>query len=191
MNSSASGDDGEVRELVLSAQSGNEDALGQLCDRYENLLKSIAHDNSLDYNDVSTEALYSFYRAVDSYDGKRKEVTFGLYARICVNNAMIDFKRHQKRHSRIMLADDCDVDAIAVSDGTQKRLEAKEESAIFYSRVKKLLSEFEYKVFELWSKGYKTAEISEELAVKSKRVDNAKARMLKKLSEEFGSERKN
>lgn len=189
MNPSLDHGDEEITKLVISAQSGDECALKELYRRYEHLLKSIAHGYSLDYDDdVSSKASDSFWRAVQSYDIGKKEVTFGLYAKICVKNAMIDCKKELQRRPR--LTDDRDVDSIAVSDGVQQYLEMKEDYGRIKGRIKEILTELEYKVFELWSQKYKTAEISELLAIPPKSVDNAKARMWRRLREEFGSERK-
>lgn len=188
MNSSADRGDEEIRRLVLSFQNGDEYAFEQLCCRYQNLLNKIVRDYSHEYDELYSVAQESFCRAAKSYDVAKKDVTFGLYAEICVNNAMIDCVRKSRR---IPLVSDCNVDDIAVSDGVQRRLEREEESAEFYSRVKGILSNFEYSVFELWMQGYKTAEISDKLAVIPKRVDNAKARMWRRLRAQFGSKRKN
>ena len=54
------------------------------------------------------------------------------------------------------------------------------------SSAKDLLSEYEYRVLLLHIQGYKTAAIADMLSRSAKSVDNAKARLFKRLRAEIG-----
>ena len=130
----------------------------------------------------------TFYRAVSSYDIDRDDVTFGLYAKICIERCLIDLQKKEGREITNMVDDGVDIDEIAVSGGVQAILEHREQTAYFLSVAKEALSEFEYDVFRHWMLGYKTSDIASILEVTAKAVDNAKNRMWKKLRERLSPE---
>ena len=130
----------------------------------------------------------SFYRAVSSYDLDQDNITFGLYAKICVERCLIDLQKYEGKHLTGYVDSDVDVDKIAVSGGIQAMLEHREQTSYFLSVAKEALSGFEYDVYRHWMLGYKTSDIASILEVTAKAVDNAKNRMWKKLRERLSPE---
>ena len=166
-----------IEQLVLLCKAGDESALEELVHIYEPMIIKTARDLMLDVREVYSDACLSIRRAAESYDCDRK-VTFGLFAKICVTRAMLDFAKRDK----VALGDvDLNVEQLAVSDGVQRRLEREEELLNLKNQAKDLLSELEYKVFLGCLCGDKTAEIAKKLGTSAKSVDNAKARMFKRL----------
>lgn len=172
---------------IVSAREGSESAFETLLEAYRPMIDGLIRQFSLDARDVFSEACMSFYRAVFSYDVEQKNVTFGLYARICVERCLIDFgRRNGKDESYVDSA--VDVDKIAVSGGIQSMLEHREQTAYFLSVAKEVLSDFELDVYRYWMLGYKTSEIASALGVSAKVVDNAKNRMWKKLRQRLSNQ---
>ena len=176
-----SNDNQQVSSLLLRVRAGDEGAFGDLLEMYEPLVKGIVRRFSLDEDDLYSEACMAFYKAALNYDLSQNEVTFGLYANVCITNRMCDLVRSDSR--RPLLVDDKDVDAIAVEGGILPRLVREESRREFRRVARALLSDYEFSVLSMWLKGEKTADIANSLSVSAKSVDNAKARILKKLRE--------
>ena len=175
-------------ELISAARSGDESAFEHLLNEYKPMIDSIIRRFSFDQRDAFSEACMAFLRAVSSYDLEQNDVTFGLYAKICVERSLIDMQRREGRVASHFVDNDVDVDQIAVSGGVQAMLEHREQSAYFLSVAREELSEFELDVYRHWILGYKTADISSALGVTAKAVDNAKNRMWAKLRKRLSPE---
>ena len=177
-----------LTELIASVKKGDESAFEELVNLYKPMIDGLIRRFSLDIRDAFSEACMSFYRAVFSYELGQSNVTFGLYAKICVERCLIDMQRREGKGASHYVDNDVDVDKIAVSDGIQAMLEHREQTAYFLSVAKETLSEFEFDVYRYWMLGYKTSDIASLLGVTAKAVDNAKNRMWKKLRERLASE---
>lgn len=175
-------DNRALDELIKEHRMGSEGAFEELVRRFEPMFVNVARGLSLDVREVYSEACLSLRRAADSYAFGEK-VTFGLYAKICVTRAMLDYMKRNKRRGDVA---DFDVDEVAVSDGVQSRLEREESIASFIGRARELLSPYEYDVFLLLMQGYSVSEIAARLERGVKSVENARARILKNLREGFG-----
>ena len=176
-----------VRLIELS-KGGDQTAFEELVDMYKPMIDSLIRRFSLDMRDSFSEACMGLYRAVSSYELGQSDVTFGLYAKICVERCLIDMHRRETSGASRYVDNDVDVDKIAVSGGVQAMLEHREQTAHFLAVAKKTLSGFEFDVYRYWMLGYKTSDIASELGVTPKAVDNAKNRMWKKLREYLSSE---
>lgn len=171
----------EITSLILRARDGDEAAFESLVASYRPMIDGAIRRFSLDVNDAFSEACMGFYRAVVSYDIEQSDVTFGLYAKICVDRCIIDHLRREGRDVSPRVDDGIDVDDIAVSGGIHSVLEYRERMAQLLSVASEELSELELRVYRLWMLGYKTADIAGILSLSAKSVDNAKNRMLNKL----------
>ena len=114
----------------------------------------------------------------ETYD-EGKEVSFGLYAKICVNNALIStlrkYKTEQKRQRRAKERENkapADPIAALINAEDDERLKAK---------IKTELSDFEKSVFDLYINDKSTREIAEILGREEKSVSNALYRMKVKI----------
>lgn len=174
-------DNGAVAELITRAKSGDEGAFEMLVNEYKPLIDSLIRRYSLDERDAFSEACMCLYRAVSSYQLGQSDVTFGLYAKICIDRCLIDIHRRYGKDVSHYVDSNVDVDSIAVSDGVQSMLEHREQTAYYLSVAKEVLSDFEFDVYRQWMLGYKTSDIASSLGVSRKVVDNAKNRMWTKL----------
>ena len=170
----------ELMELIASVRARDDDAFAKLVEQYKPMLLSVIHSHSLDERDAFSELCMSFHSAILDYKDEYG-LTFGLYAKICVDRTAVDIIRRQGRERAHVVDVDFDVDSIAVPGGVQFMLEHRERSAHFLSVAKRVLSELEFNVYRYWMLGYKTSEIASALGASAKTVDNAKNRMWKKL----------
>lgn len=177
-----SSNDRELLDLITAYRSGSEEAFEEIVRRFDAMIRKIALERSMDVREVYSDACLSLRRALDTYDG-RDEVTFGLYAKICVTRAILDLLKRQQPERDVP---DFNVDDVAVSDGVQRRLEREEAIASFVSSARRLLSDLEFEVFSLSMQGYKVSEIADKLNKGTKSIENAKARMLKSLRSGLG-----
>ena len=82
---------------------------------------------------------------------------------------------------RITILGDVDVDSIAVEDRSLSALLMREESESIRTQAREILSDYEYRVFGLWLLGLSASDIAREIGTDAKSIENAKARMMKKL----------
>ncbi len=174
----------EVTDLIMKVREGSDDAFSELVRRYLPMIKKLSGGFSgsrIRSDEAFCEASVAFYKAAKTYDISRKEVTFGLYARICVYRRLCDLVG--KEDGKEFLFSDLDVDNISVQSGIETALVKKESMETALMFVKSLLSEYEYEVFVLHLEGYSAAAIAEKLGKELKSVDNAKTRAVKRLRE--------
>ena len=170
-----------LAELIALAKAGDNSAFEALINEYKPMIDSVIRRFSFDERDAFSEACMGFYRAVSSYELGQSDVTFGLYAKICVERCLIDLARREGRSTSHYVDGEVDVDRIAVPGGIQAMLEHREQTAYYLSVAKEVLSDFEFDVYRQWMLGYKTSDIASSLGVSRKVVDNAKNRMWTKL----------
>lgn len=169
----------DIIDLILKVREGDDDAFADIVTLYTPMLESVSHKFSYDYDEVFGDLCMALYRAATSYDVGQTEVTFGLYSRICVERAMLDLSR--RAHSERCVDEDKNVEEIAVDGDIDSALIREEENESFRRDAREILSEYEYSVLIRWLSDDKTADIASALGVSAKSVDNAKARILKKL----------
>ena len=182
-------DELSVNELLSRVKSGDEQAFSVLCDRFGPLLTSLAEGmlnacESGSRDELLQEARLALYHAAVSYKTEQDEVTFGLYAKICVKNALISQKRRRHAVSVCSLDEMRERGALkdpVSGDDPACRLIGIEEEAKLRERVRAELSDLEYAVFVCYIDGLDTAEIAAVLARPQRSVQNALQRLLAKL----------
>jgi len=174
----------EVSDLILKVREGSDAAFSELIHRYLPMIKKVTagfSGSGIRSDEAFCEASVAFYKAAKTYDITRSDVTFGLYARICVYRRLCDLAGKEKGKEELF--SDRDVDTISVQSGIEAALVKRESMQSALSFAKSLLSEYEYEVFLLHLEGYTTAAIASKLQKSAKSVDNAKARAIKHLRE--------
>lgn len=169
----------DIHLLISRYKEGDKDSFLEIAAQYTPMIESVARRLSLEPEDILSDALMALYRAVMTFDTEQTKVTFGLYAQICVTNALHDYLRQMSKSGTI--SDDADVDNIASDGDIAEELVRREESELLYKSAKRILSDYEYKVMIMWLGGAAAADIARELSVSTKSVENAKARIFKKL----------
>lgn len=175
--------DKDLVTLITLVRSGDEGAFADLTVQYKPLIESMAKTYYGKYvgelyseEDFIQEATMAFYSAVRTYkDGN--DVTFGLYAKICIRNRLVSQLRTGAKRSKKRVGSDK-----GYTEPSYRLLE-KENLKQFEQKIKDALSEFEWLVFCLYIQKKSYAEIAEEVGKTEKSVDNAIYRIKKKLKE--------
>ncbi len=192
----------EVRELLMRVREKDEDAFECLQERYRSLTESVIRrfapsfgiaggtmgENGYDLDDLRQCAAMAFYRAAETYrpDDEGQSVSFGLYAKICLNNAMISELRKYRRRlkKREVRTEEERVGkrrGCIVEDDPMYRLVAEEGMRETLERFRSALSRYEREVFEQYIVGKSVTEIAERLGREEKSVGNALYRMKVKI----------
>ena len=170
--------------LIGEVRNGNKDAFNEIIRRYEPLIASIVSGflndelfGASDRDDLSQEAAIALYNAVRSYDVDQSEVTFGLYAKICVTNSLTSALRKRRRQFKADLAqqDDAERKSTLTDDRTA-------DAGLLFDRVEGLLSDFEKAVLRLLLRGFSHKAIADSLGRNEKSIDNAVWRIRTKIS---------
>ena len=178
----------DVRALILAVRSGDQDAFASLLRQYKPLIDaSVARFSSdeefvLYREDLKQEASLVFYNSILAYDLEQTEVEFGLFAKICIQNALVSVLRSLKRRSAEQLTElpESLLSVQDFEDPSSRTLE-RERLESLYAVIRKNLSDFEYSVWQLYMSGRSTAEIAAQVRTDQKSVSNAIYRIRKKL----------
>ncbi len=173
----------DLETLISACRTHDDSAFSELVRRYTPLIHKLIHEfgfDSRDADELFSEGCVALYQAVLSYDSEQKNVTFGLYARVCISHRFVDIKRRKKNVPEFT---SFDIENIEGDEGPERGIFERErfEEIILYA--KSMLSDYEYSVLLLHIQGYKTAAIAEKLEKSPKSVDNAKARLFRRLRE--------
>ncbi|MBQ8302189.1 MAG: sigma-70 family RNA polymerase sigma factor [Clostridia bacterium] len=177
----------ETNELIEACRLHNDEAFDELVQRYTPMMRKVVNGfgrPAHEYDELFSEACVALHLAAQKYDLTQSEVTFGLYARICVRNRIVDLLRvADSAHA----SGEIDIEQLADEDSVEKRIVDRETFDGLLTSARALLSEYEYRVLLLHIQGYKTAAIAKALDRSAKSVDNAKARLFRRLRAEIGS----
>lgn len=178
--------DAEVNRLIDEYCRDNELAFDHLAELYRPMLSAAvasygdALSEVYDSDDLMQYALIALSKAALTYNASQSKVSFGLYAKVCVNNSMISRARFVARRrvnllpieNFLSLADTADV-----SDGVV----GHESAQALENLMTENLSKLEYDVLRLYASGLSSAEIATRLSKAQRSVDNAIFRARKKL----------
>ncbi|NLW74247.1 MAG: sigma-70 family RNA polymerase sigma factor [Clostridiales bacterium] len=176
-----------VSVLVAKVKKGDQAAFDRLLRLYEPMIRSTVAQfarGKNDAEDLHQEALAVFYRAIMTFDTEQPGVEFGLYAKICITNALITQARAARRRAGNTVA------SLEYSDYSRYRAEGDNPAGLIIERenekalrrfIKQNLSEYENRVFTLYISGLSSAEISKRLSRPEKSIDNALYRIKRKL----------
>ena len=178
----------EVNNLIELVVAGDSDSFTRLVDIYNPLLKKILNIYTTeemskeDVEDLSQEELIAFYRAIINFDKDQTDVEFGLYAKICITNSMISYKRAAAKKTNESLIGDDEMNSITDPEGeVSKIFELKESERELGEQIEKTLSQYENEVWSYYVNGCSTKEIATKLNSNEKSIDNAIFRIRKKL----------
>ena len=173
--------------LLLLAKEGDGDAFARLAEEYKPMLDSSVAPyrtdlSDQDMEDLQQEALLAFHRAVQSYELLYGNVSFGLYAKICVGKAIISALRQLKKNAGVVVISLEDVEPSEfISNDPADSVIEKEKAAELRSFIRENLSKYENSVWWMYYSGMSIDEIAESLGSTKKSVSNALARIKRKL----------
>ena len=177
----------DLIELIERVRQDDQVAFAQLLDRYKPLLDSAIARFSKDglsrshEDDLRQEAILVFFNAILNYDLGGDGVEFGLYAKICVTNALIsqvrNLSKHKAEHFSVQLDE---VETVSAEDPSARIIEQESLQQID-SVIRQSLSAFEYRVWCLYASGKTAKEIGKIVDRSEKSVSNAVYRIRQKL----------
>ena len=179
----------EIVTLVDRVSAGDEAAFAELCTMYEPLVRSMtkhyagminASDDGQSAEDFSQEAIIALYRAAKTYRRGNGEVSFGLYAKVCIRNALVSELRRLNRKQRSDMKQKNDSHIVDAG-----RMILPDESVIADLIHGDSLSHFEKEVLKMYVSGAKVRDMAKALGRSSKSVSNAVYRIKSKLRANF------
>ena len=170
-------DPSDLTALLRSVREGEAGAFERLLDLYRPLLVStVSSFGNVDAGVMMQEATIALYHAALAYREQRG-TTFGLYAKICVTNAVISAHRRENRREGPL--DEGNGESTAPDpEGVLIYAETVKD---FYRLCTELLSPFELKTVILRADGYSNREIADIPKKSEKSVANALGRSANKI----------
>ena len=174
--------------LIQSARAGDQDAFEALLDQYTPLIDSMVYSlgtaqglTTQDCEDHRQEAVLAFYRALMNYDVAQADVQFGLFAKICIKNALYSHLRKLKHQQPLLLEDGTNIREEFPQEDPAVRVVEQEQYMELSRLIHDVLSEYENKIWWLYLSGRTAKEIADHLGRDERSVQNAIYRIRKKL----------
>ena len=187
-------------DLVRRAQNGEESAYQYLLYKYKSLVRTKVRSYFLmgaEKDDLLQIGMIGLWQAIVDYRPE-KEISFLSFARICIERHVITAIKTATRQKQVPLntsvsleypSDDSESEwnlaEILVSDDTadpEELVLKREDSKCLREQLRRMLSDFEWRVLSRYQVGKSYREIADELQCKTKSVDNALARIKRKVS---------
>ena len=178
-----------LHDLLNAVCEGDQDAFVELLNRYRPLIdRSVSRFGGKLYSeesreDMRQEAMAAFYDAIRSYRTDQEKVEFGLYAKVCIGNRLISHLRREQKQGYLLSLDDItERPSEAGEENDLLSFVIETEDALALTRlIEENLSDYENRVFSLYMDGHNSADIASALGREVKSIDNAIARIRKKL----------
>lgn len=175
---------------IEALKNGDESAFVRIAEDFSPLIKSevakaasMASGYEYDFDELTQEAMLALYKAACSYN-TGGDVTFGLYAKICIKNRMLSCIR--KLASRARRAERIRSSVPETHHSApEELLLAIEDNSEFGRWLSSALTKFEASVLNLYLEKKRYSEIASELGVAEKSVDNALYRVKRKIREKL------
>ena len=180
-----------TRALVRNAQAGNDAAYSELFELYAHLIDSACRSYAEDApseQELRSEAITAFWHAICRFNPEQKEVTFGLFARICVSNQLKSYYRKWKQIPSPVSLDSEELASTLQADESSNPANGvveREQYLELLQMIETVLSPQERRIWLLFTEGKTATEIAELSGGDKKSVQNAIFRARKKLRNAF------
>lgn len=184
--------------LIEQLREGQPDITDFIMDKYKYLVRKRANAMYLiggDTDDLIQEGMIGLFKAIRDYN-REKEASFYHFAELCITRQIYHAveasqrKKHQPLNSYISLnaevgleGRDSFLDLLeSLENGNPEQMFIDHENAVaMHDRVKKQLSEMEWKVLEYHLQGINYRQIAALMKKEPKAIDNALQRIRGKL----------
>ena len=177
-----------IRSVNAEDSASRQSAFEELLRRYEPLLASLVakysdtSDTGLCHEDLYQEATVAFYHSILAYDTEQTEVEFGLYAKICISNALVSQLRKWKhRPFEPLVESEHENFFVHESEDPSEGILEQERVQALYLVIRNRLSPLEYRIWRYYMSGRTAKEIGTMVGKDEKSVSNAVYRIRKKL----------
>ncbi|HUV05771.1 MAG TPA: RNA polymerase sporulation sigma factor SigH [Armatimonadota bacterium] len=187
-------------QVVELAQAGIEQGAEFLLYKYRNLVRNKVRSYFLvgaEREDLLQVGMIGLWQAVVDYRAD-KAISFPAFARICIQRHIITAIKTATRQKQIPLNTSLSLESpsdesssewtlseILTSEETvdpEELVLKREDSQVLQGMLQQMLSDFEWRVLAGYRVGKSYREIASELQCKTKSVDNALARIKRKVS---------
>ena len=181
----------DIGALLRLIREGDQQAFSALLAAYEPLVRAEVARYTVGVDvfyaeDFRQVALLALYRAALNFDLSQCEVEFGLYAKICITNALASQLRHMRRHRELLVEDELLGEGDGGEEDPARRLMEEEALAALHARIRLLLSPFENRVWNLYTAGLSAGEIARVVGKDTHSIENAVYRIRRKLRVALG-----
>ncbi|MGM9634835.1 MAG: sigma-70 family RNA polymerase sigma factor [Candidatus Avispirillum sp.] len=177
-----------LEEILLGIRNGRHEDFDALRRKYAPLISSTAasfeQSGGGSRVDLTEEAESALLRAALSYDIDNCNVSFGLYAKICIRNALVSFRRAKLSRER---REKSSADAESRKRRRKTELDGVDADEIL-ERIGGELSDYERAVLLKYTDGNSAAQTAAELGTSERSVNNALYRARRKLRDRRPSE---
>ena len=177
-----------LNDLIEKVQNGDYGDFDILLEMYRPMIDSAVfrYSGNIDPDDIRQICCIAFFNAVKSYDIS-SQVTFGYYAKVCVNNALNSEARRKNHNDDYDEYDKASEKDTAVG-GPEDEIIMRESFKAILEEISEILTNYEFDVFRLYLMGYSYKEIAEKVGKNETSVGNALARIKNKIkNHRFGS----
>lgn len=189
-------------DVAKLAQSGHDDAYTYLLNKYERLVYVWTRPYFLqgaEDDDLVQEGMIGLFKAIRDFSSGSS--SFWSFAKLCITRNVISAIKGTTRQKHMPLNQytslhrpiyDAEGDRTLMEVLTDNKVDDPEKLVIDRERlqftqrhIKKILSDFEYRVFRLYINGLTYKEMAARLDTHTKSVDNALCRIKLKIQREF------
>lgn len=179
-------------ELVYLAQEGNEDAINLLYQKYKPIIvkKSknaiiYATHHGIDINDIMQEGYIGFEEAIRSFS-QDETASFYTFALLCIDRKITNYLRKttsskSKALNEAITIDDTLEKVLGDNTNIETNLMGKDSDNELIEIIRRMLTDFERKVFDLKIKDYSFEEIAKILNRDVKSIYNTFQRIKIKI----------
>ncbi len=176
-------DEKELFDIVAEVQSGNDEGFSVLKKKYSPLIASAVKSfegTAADISEYEREAESALLKAALRFDISQSQVSFGLFAKICIKNALISLKRKETSRKRRM---ERRISPLSKRSklGFDMSGDSSAETDKLVERIMAVLSPYERMVFSQYMSDKSVAEIAEAVGKPKKSVNNAIFRIKEKV----------
>ncbi|MBR6676054.1 MAG: hypothetical protein IKL24_01840 [Clostridia bacterium] len=169
-------------KLITNVKNGKNEDFDVIRSMYDPLIKDMAKSfedsGSGSPEDLLDEAERALLKAVLSFDTEKEGITFGLYAKICIRNALISVRRanaaRKKKQSKAKREQNVKF-RFSVAGGLG--------AAEMLTKIEKSLSPYEAQVLREFFDSKSASEVALSLGTSEKSVYNAVFRIRRKAKE--------
>ena len=176
-----------VRTWILQVRTGDQEAFAMLLEQYRPLIDASVmrfcnkERSELHEDDLRQEATLVFYNSIMTYDMEQGEVEFGLYAKVCIFNALVSRVRMQQKHMAEQSSEFLSTSFFLNEEDPAASILEQERTKALYSVIRANLSDLEYRIWQYYVSGRTAKEIGKIVGKDEKSVSNAVYRIRKKL----------
>ena len=190
-------------EILSYIAESNEEAMELMFEKYQPLIQTTANrmycyckNVGLEFNDLIQEGMLGLNLAIRTFEND-KDTSFYTYAKMCIERKMISLIVGSTRLKHKILNESISLETSDEYDEEYTNQKCLEDNSFnpenvlldseteeeLVNKVKEILTDLEFQVFELKRNGFNYKEIAEILDKEAKVIDNALQRIRSKVKE--------